>query len=75
MSYLLRERPGDGLLTPRQLEVLRLVSNGYGGSEIGRLLGIGLQTVKFHKRTIFEQLDVPNAPAAVAVALPEGLIV
>jgi ATP/maltotriose-dependent transcriptional regulator MalT len=40
---------GRGFLTRRQVEILRLMANGYSGRETGRLLGIGSETVKFHK--------------------------
>jgi len=74
LTYRHPSRPRDSELTYRQLEVLRLMANGYESKEIARLLSIKLQTVKFHRTWIFRSLEVSNAPAAVAIALRSGLI-
>jgi two-component system, NarL family, nitrate/nitrite response regulator NarL len=65
---------GRGFLTRRQVEILRLMANGYSGRETGRLLGIGSETVKFHKRSIYNELGADNGPHAVASALRRGII-
>jgi len=74
LMYRHPSRSRDSALTYRQLEVLRLMANGYESKEIGRLLSIKPQTVKFHRTWIFRTLDVSKAPAAVATALRSGLI-
>jgi DNA-binding NarL/FixJ family response regulator len=61
-------------LTSRELEVLTLVSRGFTGKQIARLLGISSKTVENHKTNIFSKLDVPNQAAAVGVALTEAYI-
>jgi DNA-binding CsgD family transcriptional regulator len=50
------------------------MANGYSGRETGRLLGIGSETVKFHKRSIYNELGADNGPHAVASALRRGII-
>ena len=55
------------LLSERQLDVLRLLADGYSYEEIGARLFISLNTVKFHVRSIFERLGVCNRMAAARV--------
>jgi two-component system, NarL family, response regulator DegU len=56
----------EGLST-RELEVLRLVSNGSTNSEIGDDLGLSVHAVKFHLASIYRKLGVANrTEAAVA---------
>lgn len=60
--------PQKGPLTDRELDVLRYVAEGKTKQEVGIILGIGLETVKSHTRSILRKLDVVNAPAAIARA-------
>lgn len=53
-----------GSLSDRQLEVLRLVAEGYSYDEIGARLFISANTVKFHLRSIYLRLGVRNRVAA-----------
>jgi DNA-binding NarL/FixJ family response regulator len=53
-----------GSLSDRQLEVLRLVAEGYSYDEIGARLFISANTVKFHLRSIYMRLGVRNRVAA-----------
>jgi DNA-binding NarL/FixJ family response regulator len=53
-----------GSLSDRQMQVLRLLSEGCSYEEIGSRLFISLNTVKFHVRSIFLQLGVRNRVAA-----------
>jgi two-component system, NarL family, nitrate/nitrite response regulator NarP len=65
-----------GSLSDRQLEVLRLVAEGYSYEEIGRRLFISANTVKFHLRAIYMRLGVRNRVAAARMLSerrsPEG---
>ena len=61
-------RPLHGLLTPRQLEVLKLLSGGLSNKQIARALGIREGTVKIHLAAIFRALHAPNRTAAVVAA-------
>ena len=51
-------------LTPRRLEVLKLVARGLTNREIGQVLGISSYTVKSHLAALFETLDVSNRTEA-----------
>ncbi|MBW2242381.1 MAG: response regulator transcription factor [Deltaproteobacteria bacterium] len=55
-----------GKLTPRQLEVLRLLAKGLTNREICSVLGIAEGTVKAHIAGLLDALDVSNRTEAVA---------
>jgi DNA-binding NarL/FixJ family response regulator len=59
-------------LTPRELEVLRLVAKGLSNGEIGRALSISEATVKTHLLRTFAKLGVSDRTAAVTTALAAG---
>ncbi|BCK68953.1 DNA-binding response regulator [Streptomyces libani subsp. rufus] len=62
------------LLSGRECEVLRLVSQGLTNGEIGRQLFIGEATVKTHLLRAFKKLEVSDRTAAVITALERGLL-
>jgi DNA-binding NarL/FixJ family response regulator len=53
-------------LTPRQLDVLKLIAHGQSNDEIAAQLGVRPNTVKFHISDIFRRLGVRNRIEAVA---------
>ena len=61
-------------LTPREIAILRLVSQGQTYREIAEEFGCSRNTVKTHKARIFAKLNVHNSAAAVAWAFRAGLI-
>lgn len=61
-------------LRPREIEVLRLVSDGQTNKEIAQALHISLRTVKFHMTCILTKLGVDNRIQAVAKARILGVI-
>jgi two-component system nitrate/nitrite response regulator NarL len=65
---------GSGNLTPRELEVLRMLTKGSANKEIAREIGVAEVTVKLHTRRILEKLGVRNRAAAAAQAVSRGLI-
>jgi len=66
--------PADNPLTPRELEILRLVADGVGNAEIAQRLYLGLGTVKGHIRDILEKLSASDRTQAAVTALRRGLI-
>jgi DNA-binding NarL/FixJ family response regulator len=60
-------------LTPRELDVLRLLADGHRHEEIGRRLGIGSETVRTHLRKACSRLGAATRTQAVATALRQGL--
>lgn len=63
-----------GLLTPRELAVLRLVAVGQSNRQIASSFGISERTVKFHVTAIFNKLGADNRAQAVALAGRRGLL-
>ncbi len=59
-------------LTPRESELLSLLSNGSTNNEIARTMGVSLNTVKFHLRNLYSKLGVRNRAEAIARHLAPG---
>ncbi len=64
----------DSPLSPRETEILRMISEGRGNAEIAEALFIGLGTVKGHIRDILEKLAAADRTQAAVVALRRGFI-
>ncbi len=65
---------GQSPLTPREVDVLRLIAEGKANTEIATDLNIGLGTVKGHIRDILEKLSAADRTQAAVVALRKGFI-
>jgi DNA-binding CsgD family transcriptional regulator len=64
-----RRDPGNSLgLTPREVEVLALVSRGYTDREIAAVLVISVKTASVHVSHILHKLGAPNRLEAAAIA-------
>jgi FixJ family two-component response regulator len=57
------------VLTPREKEVLSLVSGGQSNKEAGRVLGISPRTVEVHRARIMEKLGAKNAADLVRIVM------
>ncbi|WP_327585258.1 helix-turn-helix transcriptional regulator [Nonomuraea sp. NBC_00507] len=68
------ERQGDGGLTARELEVLRLVAEGLTNREIAERLFIAQKTVSVHVSNILGKLEVSTRTQAAAAARRRGLL-
>jgi len=68
------ERGAPGPLTPREVEVLRLVARGMSNQEIASTLVVSDHTVHRHVANILAKLDQPSRAGAVAVAMSQGLL-
>jgi NarL family two-component system response regulator YdfI len=72
------ERPelafSDPLLSPREIEILRMIAEGLGNKKIASKLGISDHTVKFHISSIFAKLGAANRAGAVILGIRQGLI-
>src|SRR5207248_5307030 len=61
-------------LTPREMEVLRLLAQGLTSAQIAEQLMIGVVTVNFHVRSIYSKLGVTSRAAATRYALEHHLL-
>ena len=69
------QRPSPGAdLTPRERELLGLMTRGMANQQIANALGLALPTVKFHITNILAKLAVDNRTEAVLVALKHKLV-
>jgi two-component system, NarL family, response regulator YdfI len=64
----------DDTLTPREIDVLRMVADGLGNKEIAARLAISNHTVKFHLSSLFAKLGASNRAEAVTLGIRLGLI-
>lgn len=64
----------EQLLTHRELAVLSLLAEGRVKKEIAEQLHISLTTVVSHVTHIYEKLNAPNAPSAIAKAFQLGIL-
>jgi DNA-binding NarL/FixJ family response regulator len=67
-------QPRQEDLTPRERQVLELVTQGATNAEIARQLAVTENTVKFHMKNILGKLHASNRAEVVAYALKSGLI-
>jgi two-component system NarL family response regulator len=70
----LDERAAQPTLTPREIEVMVLVSRGRRNKEIAAELGIRERTVSVHLKNIFTKLKVNERTSALNVALRRGIV-
>jgi DNA-binding NarL/FixJ family response regulator len=62
------------LLSPREIDVLRLVAQGLANKQIAGELALGEATVKTHVRHILDKLGVPDRTRAATLAIERGLL-
>lgn len=65
----------DAPLTPRELEVLRMIADGLGNKQIAARLAISEHTVKFHVGSVFAKTRASTRAEAVIIGARRGLIV
>jgi DNA-binding NarL/FixJ family response regulator len=63
-----------GELTEREIEIARLLCNGYTNKRIAENLHISIRTVTSHKSNMYRKLDVENAKELIRVVLYLGII-
>jgi DNA-binding NarL/FixJ family response regulator len=60
-------------LSPRELQVLRLVAEGKTSKDIAVMLDLGLQTVRSYRKTMMKKLGVNNVAGLTQLALASGI--
>jgi DNA-binding NarL/FixJ family response regulator len=61
-------------LSPRQREVLRLITKGQTTKQIGRILGISAKTVESHRAQLMDRLNIRDVAGLVRFAISVGLV-
>src|SRR3712207_5394369 len=74
VAAALAEHLGEEELTDRELEVLRLIRDGYRNKQIAERLGIAETTVNFHVKNLMGKLGANDRTHAVTIALRRGLL-
>jgi DNA-binding NarL/FixJ family response regulator len=69
-----RMRPTSPSLSPRELEVLRLLAEGFGVSRVAQTLYVSESTAKTHISSIYEKLGAANRAQALMRAVRSGLL-
>jgi DNA-binding NarL/FixJ family response regulator len=68
------ELPRDSTLTPRELEVLRIMADGGANKTIAWKLGVSEHTAKFHVASILSKLGASSRTEAVTIGIRKGLL-
>lgn len=74
VAALLAEHLGEEDLTARELDVLRLIRDGYRNKQIAERLSIAETTVNFHIKNLVDKLGANDRTHAVAIALRRGML-
>ncbi len=62
------------ILTPREMEVLKLVAEGYTNQEIADKLVLSIKTVQAHRANVMGKLELHDITQLVRFALRHGLV-
>jgi DNA-binding NarL/FixJ family response regulator len=77
-DYLERARRGEAVpedpLTPRELQVVKLIAEGYTSDEIASTLVISKKTVDHHRASILDKLGMRNGAELTRYAIRRGLV-
>jgi DNA-binding NarL/FixJ family response regulator len=65
---------GEPALTPRQREVLQLLSDGYKFKEVASALHISISTVEFHKAEIMRRLGITSTADLIRYSIAQGMV-
>ena len=75
-DFVERGRPGEDfdILTPRELQVLKLIAEAYTSKEIAQELVISIKTVERHRQNILDKLGMSDRVELTRYAIRRGLI-
>lgn len=68
-----RKVPTDSSLTPRQIQVLRLIGYGYATKDTADALGVSYKTVDTFKQQLVERLGIHGSVRLARYAIFRGL--
>jgi two-component system, NarL family, nitrate/nitrite response regulator NarL len=61
-------------LSRREIEVLRLIAQGYSNKEIARHLNLGVRTIESHRERVMRKLSIRSVAGLTRFALDQGLL-
>ena len=61
-------------LTAREVEVLKIIADGYSNKEVANLLGISIKTVEKHRQQVMNKLNIHDVAGLTRFALSRGMI-
>lgn len=64
---------GNERISPREIQILRLIAEGRGNQDIAKTLHISVLTVRTHRQNLMEKLDLHNAAEITAFAIKNGI--
>jgi len=76
-DFVERGRPGEeefDILTPRELQVLKLIAEAHTSKEIAQDLVISIKTVERHRANIYDKLGIRDRVELTRYAIREGLV-
>ncbi len=74
-AFLSKSAPPPDPLTPREREVLQLITEGKSSKEVAAALDISVRTAEAHRANIMQKLDIHETAGLVRYAIRRGLIV
>jgi DNA-binding NarL/FixJ family response regulator len=74
ITALLAARKTQPALTPREIEVVRLIADGMRNKEIAVALGISEETTKVHVKNILAKMQVNDRAAVISIAVRRGIL-
>ena len=69
-----RKKSAEIPISPREIEVLKLIAQEFSNSEIAEKLYISIRTVDTHRRNLLEKLGAKNTAGLVKFAIQKGLL-
>ncbi|RPI15263.1 MAG: DNA-binding response regulator [Lysobacterales bacterium] len=76
-EYSRRVTPGESeieMLTPRQRQILQMMTEGHGTRAIAERLSLSVKTVETHRAQIMQRLGIHDLPGLVRYAIRHGLL-
>jgi len=74
VNLKLRQAPGREALTPREIQIVMLICDGYESKQISTLLDVSVRTVEAHRLNIMRKLKLDSALLLQRWALRHGVI-
>lgn len=74
LSAIRADTSNKGMLSEREIEIIRLISDGHKTKDISDRLSISIKTVEAHRSNIFKKLQVKNVAAMLRTARQKAII-